>query len=474
MVRPNCAQFNRWTRSREWGCRIACGLLFSAIVLVAVPPSAHAQPAPPAEPAETPPLAAVVRADLRTHNAVVQAGQPVRVVFSLVNLTNEKLTLRVPEVSVDAPLEEAMGLPPGHVFSGPKFSALTVMDKTGREVDVHVALRPRGVVPAIQLAPYGSVGIQLDARVYYESLARPGKYELLWRPYNGLIESEPLEITVLAEQQAIILTDFGKMTIRFYYDEAPNHVKNFLELARDRFYDNLTFHRVVPGGLIQGGCSRGDGRGIRPDGKRLKAEFSDIPVDFGSVVMARAPGDPNSASSQFYISLGRHPSLDGKQTVFGYLVGDESFETATKIAAVPTDKSDRPKRPVYIRAITLQRVPDRTSRFADEPRPDSSFERREDTPRRYSAPQHDDLRPVAPEKRPGDRPMHPGFGKPYRLSTPSDEQEAAEERNGQSRRGMPREDRVIEESGHVGSEDGKSNRFTRITVSTRPADDSDG
>ncbi len=301
----------------------------------------------------------VVRATLRSNTPVVQVGAPIWVEFGLQNLTDRELTLRVPEASTDESGEPAMGLPLGHVFSGRGFSAVTIEDSYGERFDSQTGLRPKGAIPAIRLAPRGGVTLEVDLTRHYESLQRPGKYKLTWRPYGGALVSEPLALTVLAERQAVILTDFGKMTIRFYYDKAPAHVQNFIELVEQRFYDNLTFHRVIPGGLIQGGDPRGDGHGIRKDGKRLKAEFSNIPFELGTVGMARSPRDPDSASCQFFICLGRQPSFDGQQTAFGYLVGDESFQTLSKLAAVPTGEKDRPRQPLFIRTISLENVPPR-------------------------------------------------------------------------------------------------------------------
>jgi peptidyl-prolyl cis-trans isomerase B (cyclophilin B) len=214
-------------------------------------------------------------------------------------------------------------------------------------------------VPSITLASHGTIGVRVDLTRYYDALRRPGEYQLLWRPYGGMLQSAPLKLSVLAERQAVILTALGTITIRFYYDEAPNHVLNFLELAANREYDGLTFHRVIPGGLIQGGDPRGDGFGIRRDGKRLKAEFSQIPFEYGTVGMARSLTDPDSASSQFFICLSRQASFDGNQTAFGYVVQDASFETLKRIAAVPTGDKDRPLRPLHIRTITLEPVPPR-------------------------------------------------------------------------------------------------------------------
>ncbi len=323
-------------------------------------------------PAEVPgpDVGEVVKASLEAERSLVQAGHPVWVRLSLVNLTDRPVTLRVPELSSETAAGPEMGLPFEHIFSGPGFTGVLLEDDKGERHDSKVSIRPPANVPFIRLAPYGSVGLRVDLTKYYTSLLRPGDYRLTWRPYNATISSSQVKIEVLAERQAMILTDLGKMTVRFYYDQAPHHVANFIELIEERFYDNLTFNRIVPGGLIQGGDPLDNRRGVRKDGKRLKAEFSSIPFELGTVGMARSPHDPDSASSQFFICLNRQPSLDGQQTPFGYLVGDESFETLRKIAAVPTTikngMEDYPRKPVFIRAVSLENVPNRERRGTSE------------------------------------------------------------------------------------------------------------
>lgn len=308
-------------------------------------PVAASQPAP------------MVAASMRTDRPVIQAGREVWIDFILTNLTATPVSLQVPKTTSEGAASLLMGLPSAHVFSGPGFSALSIRDSHGDAFDTSVSVPPRGLVPMIQLAPHGSAGVRLEMTQYYDALRRPGKYSVVWRPYEGAIESPPLVIQVLPQRQAVLLTGLGKLTMRFYYDEAPNHVQNFIELVEQRFYDGLTFNRIIPGGLIQGGDPRGDRRGVRSDGKRLVAEFSNVPFELGTVGMARSMRDPNSASCQFFICLGRQPSFDGNQTAFGYLVGEESFETLRRIAALPVGNDDRPREPVYIQAISLENIP---------------------------------------------------------------------------------------------------------------------
>jgi cyclophilin family peptidyl-prolyl cis-trans isomerase len=111
-----------------------------------------------------------------------------------------------------------------------------------------------------------------------------------------------------------IETKYGVITILTLPDVAPVTVARITELASSGFYDGVVFHRVVPGFVVQGGDPDGNGRG--GSGQKLKAEFSDLKHEYGSVSMARS-ASPDSADSQFYISLGKHPYLDGKYTIFG-------------------------------------------------------------------------------------------------------------------------------------------------------------
>jgi cyclophilin family peptidyl-prolyl cis-trans isomerase len=109
----------------------------------------------------------------------------------------------------------------------------------------------------------------------------------------------------------------GRIVIEFYPEDAPNTVDNFIKLANKGFYDGLTFHRVEPGFVVQGGCPLGTGYG--GPGYTIKAEFNSRKHLTGTVAMARGP-DPDSAGSQFYICLAPAPFLDGEYTVFGQTI----------------------------------------------------------------------------------------------------------------------------------------------------------
>jgi peptidyl-prolyl cis-trans isomerase B (cyclophilin B) len=123
-------------------------------------------------------------------------------------------------------------------------------------------------------------------------------------------------MTANQNRTAVIETDKGTIKFVLHEDLAPITTANFIELADRNFYDSLKFHRVEPGFVIQGGCPQGTGTG--GSGKNIQLEVSPNLKhgDAGAVAMARA-NDPNSASSQFYITLAPTPFLDGNYAVFG-------------------------------------------------------------------------------------------------------------------------------------------------------------
>ena len=135
---------------------------------------------------------------------------------------------------------------------------------------------------------------------------------------------------------------------------APETVKNFETLVKEGFYDGLTFHRVIPGFMVQGGDPLGNGMGGAE--KKIKGEFRanghDNPIKHtrGVISMARAY-DPNSASSQFFIMHADAPHLDGQYAAFGKVT--EGIEVVDEIASIPTDYSDRPKIAVRIKKAYL-------------------------------------------------------------------------------------------------------------------------
>lgn len=147
-------------------------------------------------------------------------------------------------------------------------------------------------------------------------------------------------------------TTEGSFTAEFWPDVAPGHVENFVNLARTGFYNGVIFHRVIPGFMIQGGDPTGTGTGSNGN-NRLKAEFNRRPDrkhTRGVLSMARS-GDPDSASSQFFVMHQDSPHLDGQYSAFGKVTS--GIETIDKIVSVPTGPNDRPKNPPKIVKITV-------------------------------------------------------------------------------------------------------------------------
>jgi peptidyl-prolyl cis-trans isomerase B (cyclophilin B) len=157
---------------------------------------------------------------------------------------------------------------------------------------------------------------------------------------------------------ATLQTDMGDITMKFFYDKAPKHVENFIELSESGFYNGTLFHRVIPGFMIQGGdpntkISPEDPRkpyGTGGSGKNIKAEFNDVSHKRGIVSMARA-ADPNSASSQFFIVVKDSTFLDGQYSAFGEVIS--GMDVADKIAAAPRGANDRPNQPIHIKKVLL-------------------------------------------------------------------------------------------------------------------------
>jgi peptidyl-prolyl cis-trans isomerase B (cyclophilin B) len=159
------------------------------------------------------------------------------------------------------------------------------------------------------------------------------------------------EIKKMTETKAIIETKFGKIELRFFPDVAPNHVNNFIELAKKGFYDGTTFHRVIPGFMIQGGDPNSKDpdksrHGMGGPGYTLKAEFNNKPHKRGTLSMARA-ANPDSAGSQFFICVADSPFLDRQYTVFGEVIS--GMEVVDKIVNQPRDSRDNPSERIEMK-----------------------------------------------------------------------------------------------------------------------------
>jgi peptidyl-prolyl cis-trans isomerase B (cyclophilin B) len=216
-------------------------------------------------------------------------------------------------------------------------------------------LVPKAAAKDLQAAPTDFIGTPLIVSVLEDT--RPGA------PAGVMVTHvEPLRF-------AVIKTAAGPITVGFYYDVAPHTVDNFLHLAKDGFYDGLTFHRILPGYIIQGGDPRGDGTGSA--GYRIGAEFNFKPHKEGVLSMSRdedpaerngeampRPQYANSASSQFFICLNyaKTAALDKKYTAFGEVVS--GMDAVKKIAATPLadEVTGKPKVPPVMEKVEVKRV----------------------------------------------------------------------------------------------------------------------
>ena len=185
-------------------------------------------------------------------------------------------------------------------------------------------------------------------------------------PFAKVEEAEKASFDSLAEKTSpvrnpknsfvTIETDFGKMVLELYRDVAPSHADSFMARSKDGFYDGTIFHRIVKGFMIQGGDPEGTGRGGA--GYFLNAEFSDLPHQDGTLSMARST-DPNSASSQFFICLGRNRStsgLDGQYTVFGQLI--RGYNVMHEIGNLPCEPNPGNPREISkpVEEVVLRRA----------------------------------------------------------------------------------------------------------------------
>jgi peptidyl-prolyl cis-trans isomerase B (cyclophilin B) len=161
-----------------------------------------------------------------------------------------------------------------------------------------------------------------------------------------------------AAPRAVIETKFGEIELELLADKAPGHVKNFTDLAKKGFYDGTTFHRVIPGFMIQGGDpNTRDPKGSRErhgtggPGYNIKAEFNDTPHKRGVLSMARAQS-PDSAGCQFFIVVKDSNFLDQQYTAFGRVV--KGLEVADQVVNAPRDARDNPLERIEMKVRVIE------------------------------------------------------------------------------------------------------------------------
>jgi peptidyl-prolyl cis-trans isomerase A (cyclophilin A) len=167
---------------------------------------------------------------------------------------------------------------------------------------------------------------------------------------------------------AVFETSQGNIVVRLLEMEAPKTVANFVGLAegtkeftdestgkkqKKNYYDGLVFHRVIPNFMIQGGCPQGTGRG--GPGYKFADEFHSSLKHSKAGKLSMANAGPGTNGSQFFITVAATPWLDNKHTIFGEVV--EGQDVADKISNLPRDSNDRPKTPVVMQKVRIERVP---------------------------------------------------------------------------------------------------------------------
>ena len=159
--------------------------------------------------------------------------------------------------------------------------------------------------------------------------------------------------------RATIATDLGSIEIELFTTQAPKAAQNFVDLAGKGFYDDVVFHRVIPGFVAQAGdgehgkkASLNTGR-VGTGGPGYKFEDEPVKGDYIRGALAMANAGPNTNGSQFFITLGPTPHLDNRHSVFGEVV--EGMDVVKRIGSTPTGRQDRPVKDVIINSVTITR-----------------------------------------------------------------------------------------------------------------------
>jgi cyclophilin family peptidyl-prolyl cis-trans isomerase len=154
----------------------------------------------------------------------------------------------------------------------------------------------------------------------------------------------------MANRTARFHTNHGDFTVELFEDRAPTTTKNFIDLTEKGYYDGLTFHRIIAGFMIQGGCPLGTGTG--GPGYKIKDEFHPQLKHDAKGVLSMANAGPNTGGSQFFITLAPTPHLDNRHAVFGKVT--TGMDVVEKIGKVRTGAQDRPADPVVIEKLAIE------------------------------------------------------------------------------------------------------------------------
>ena len=207
----------------------------------------------------------------------------------------------------------------------------------GTELDVRIDI-------GAQLAALGE-GLGDGFQITWDGMGETEATSVdVWNGVGPGLDFMSMEPDQLDDYWVVMVTNRGTMVMEFWPDVAPATVRNFLDLCYTGFYEGLTFHRVIPNFMIQGGDPSGTGSGSGP--RKLQAEFSDRKHVPGVLSMARLGHDVNSATSQFFVMHAAYPSLDGQYTAFGKLVS--GLDVVDRIVKSPRNARDKPNQPQVI------------------------------------------------------------------------------------------------------------------------------
>jgi len=292
--------------------------------------------------------AAPARLEIESTEQVLRPGQRMPLRFTIENAVDKESKIEEPESYLDG---------------------LEIQDADGKVLRAAAASKgdPKR---SHAVEPGGFVGRVVDIGPVFPAIAqdREGWHKFRWS-FGGAVSNE-IRVWVMRDWIAKIETNYGDIEIEFAPQVAPNHVQNFLKLARSGFYEGSLFHRVIPGFMMQAGIPKDPSQEIRIP---LIAEFSATKHVFGTVSMARAK-DANSATSQFFICFGGRPDLDWNYTVFGQLIsGEEAVKSVERVktdhnpckkcgrvlrspgtsSCCGTHHDDRPEQDVVIKKVTV-------------------------------------------------------------------------------------------------------------------------
>ena len=312
-------------------------VLFLPVVLVALSPASAAEPAK-----EAPRTGSPLYVHIEARGLLTYAGDPHEVTILVKNEGDDLWTN--PGLEIEAGFQ--------------------VSDSSGQKLEkAKSPVSLKDAQPKV-LEPNGYFGKIVDLSALFPKISALGTYKITWS--GSGVEAQPIMSRVIKkydaarDYQAVIDTEFGSVVLEFYKDLAPNHVKNFIDLANQGFYDGKMFHRTIKGEAAFGGSSTGDERG--GPGYTLTPEPNGLKILAGSVAQVRnAMTGAEESGSIFMIAAIPQPDMDNRYTVFARVA--EGLDTVKSIANLPTAggaggrAAARPIRDVVMKKVEIREKP---------------------------------------------------------------------------------------------------------------------